>query len=102
MRYKNQFIRLTDCYGNECEVMQVSKRKAEKVYNSNKNIWVHPCNMTINNVWQTPYFFNKALLDTKYSDAPTFDNLINQYQYYNCNNQVGNYPIFFIEKSFNK
>lgn len=98
MKYKNQFITLNDCNNKECEVVQVTKKKAEIAYNSNKTIWVHPCNMIINNVWQMPYRFNKALLNNKYSDAPTFDNLINQYIFYNCNNQLGKYPIFFIEK----
>lgn len=98
MKYKNQFIKLADCNGKEHEVIQVSKRKAETVYNSNKTIWLHPCNMLLNNVWQIPYSFTKALLDTKYNGAPTFENMVNQYQYYNCNNQLGKYPIFFIEK----
>lgn len=98
MKYKNQLIKLVDCNNKECNVIQVSITKAKNAYNNGMTIWLHPCNTLIDNMWLIPYSFNKTLLDIKYNGAPIFDNLVNQYQYYKCNNQLGNYPIFFIEK----
>lgn len=94
MRYKNENITLMNNENKECNVIQVSKTKAKNAFNNGKNVWLHPCLMRLNNVWQSPYCFNKA----KYNDNPSFDTIINSYKYYNCNNQLGTYPIFFIEK----
>lgn len=94
MRYKNENITLIDNENKECSVIQVTKTKAKNAFNDDKNVWLHPCLMRLNNVWQKPYCFNKA----KYNDTPNFETIINNYRYYNCNNQLGTYPIFFIEK----
>lgn len=94
MRYKNKNITLIDNENKECSVIQVSKTKAKNAFNNDKNVWLHPALMRLNNVWQKPYCFNK----TKYNDNPSFDTIINHYRYYNCNSQLGTYPIYFIEK----
>lgn len=93
MRYKNEYITLTDNENKECNVIQVTKTKAKNAFNDGKNVWLHPCLMRLNNVWRLPYCYNK-----KNIDSPNFDTIINSYKYYNCNNQLGTYPIYFIEK----
>lgn len=98
MRYKNKNITLIDNENKECNVIQVTKTKAKNAFNNDKNVWLHPCLMRLNNVWQKPYCFNRKSLETKYNDTPNFDTIINHYKYYNCNNQLGTYPIYFIEK----
>lgn len=94
MRYKNENITLMNNENKECNVIQVTKTKAKNAFNDGKNVWLHPALMRLNNPFQKPYCFNKA----KYNDTPNFETIINHYRYYNCNNQLGTYPIFFIEK----
>ena len=93
MRYKYENITLMNNENKECSVIQVTKTKAKNAFNDGKNVWLHPCLMRLNNPFQKPYCFNKAN-----NDSPNFDTIINHYRYYNCNNQLGTYPIFFVEK----
>lgn len=80
------------------KVKQVSIKSAEKAYNDGKQLWLHPCNMRVNNLWQTPMPLNKADVDNNaFTNGSSFKAMVNDYKYYNCDNERGKYPIFFVE-----
>ena len=70
----------------------VKKITAKKLYEKGVKVWLHPCNLTLNNVWQVPYHFQKSETNTE-----CFDSLINSFRYYNCDSQRGKRIIFFAE-----
>lgn len=93
MKYKNESFELFDETNTKCTVIQVDKTRAMNAYNENYTVWFHPCNMRIFNPWQFPMAINRNEVVNA-----SFECIVNQYKYYNCNSQLGSYPIFFIKK----
>ena len=87
MIYTNEVIRIHNLHIN---VKQINKTKARILFDEGKTIYLHPCNMVINSVWSTPTGHNK-------NGGYKFDQLVNEWKYYNCSNELGKYPNFFIE-----
>ena len=79
-------------YGKK--VKQVNKIAAKNAYERGKTIYLLACNLRPNNVWQKPAAVNRNQWKL---DTITFDNVVNTYIYYNCDNERGKYPIFFVE-----
>lgn len=53
--------------------------------------------MTIGNPWQSPYSTSKERTEgNAWTERCTFDDIVNEFAYYNCDNERGRYPIFFI------
>jgi hypothetical protein len=53
--------------------------------------------MRVSNVWQSPMPFNKkAIEDNAFLMNSTFEDIVNDFRYYNCDNERGKYPIFFV------
>jgi hypothetical protein len=82
-------------YSNDlqCEVQQIQKRTARKLYDAGKTIYLHPCNMRFDNAWQTPMPANR---NQKTYDW-TFDILCDDYKYYNCDYERGYYIRFYVK-----
>ena len=91
MRYANEIITLN----NGKRVKQVNKTTARKYYENGKTVYIHSCNMTINNMWQSLCPVNQA----DYPDGfmQSFDSIVYSFKYYNCDSERGKYPIYFIE-----
>lgn len=68
---------------------RITKAEAKKLYNSGKNISIVPCKAVPGSVWWAGFVNNE--------NGRNFENLINEFIYYNCNNQVGKYPAFYKE-----
>ena len=97
LRYSGQTFDMTDSNGVSYKVIQVTKDKARKAYEDGKPVWMHPCLMRIVNHWQTPMpFSRKQIEDNAFFNGSTFDNIVSDYRYYNCDNERGKYPIFFV------
>lgn len=93
LRYANEVILM-----DGKKVRQVTIKKAEKSYNSGKDVWMHSCNMRLNNHWQRPCKISKEQTDgNAFTSGSTFKQVVNEFTYYNCDNERGKYPIFFIE-----
>lgn len=74
---------------------RISKRRARALYDAGHTITVAPVNMRLNNVWCTYIRIGRKL---KFSLGDSFDSLVNDYEYYNCNsNEVGRYPAYYVE-----
>lgn len=92
MRYSGEIITLRP---SGIRVKQVNKTTARKLYNEGKTIYMHSCNMTLNNPWTSPYDIN---INGRYGLANTsFDSMVLDFQYYNCDAERGKYANFFVE-----
>lgn len=93
LRYSNKVLSIS---GKKAK--QVNIKFAEKAYNEGKQLWLHPCNMRVDNPWQSPMPLNKADVDNNaFTNGSSFSAMVNDYKYYNCDNERGKYPIFFVE-----
>ena len=88
LRYKGEVLEM---YGKK--VKQVNKIAAKNAYERGETVYLLSFNMCPNNMWQSPCPVNK----NKDVYNSTFENVINDYRYYNCDNERGKYPIFFIK-----
>lgn len=70
--------------------IRINKATARKLFNEGKEIWLTACNMRPE---------CGILLNTRnYTDLGNdFDKIVNAFQYYNCNNECGRYPAYYIE-----
>ena len=71
------------------EYIRVGKKDARKYYKSGFKVFVLPCNVGLNSSWISPTILPKSR---------DFDNIMNEYMYYNCNSELGYYPSFFISR----
>lgn len=49
-----------------------------------------PCKANLNSMWISPMWLTLASVED-------FEKAINEYTYYNCNKEVGNYPHFYVK-----
>lgn len=89
LRYSNEILSISGK-----KVKQVTIKVAEKAFNEGKQLWLHPCNMRINNPWQSPMPINE---DKTFVGCKSFTSVVEVYKNYNCDNERGKYPIFFVE-----
>lgn len=88
LKYKGQTINLKDECGNTYNVKQVTKPTAQKAYDNGKPVWMHPCNLRLDNMWQKPMPMHN-------DSGDTFDNAVNSFKYYNCDTYNGKRVIYF-------
>lgn len=74
-------------------VKKIKKDAARKYFNKGINIYMIPnrVKFDINGKWIQPFKFNNKL-------EIDFDKCVNNYAYYNCNNELGNTVAFYIEE----
>lgn len=72
------------------QLIKVNSLQAEELYNSGYTIFLHPCRMKLNNVWQSPY---QAQRNEQHPEE--FKKVDTQYTYYNCDSERGKYPHYF-------
>ena len=73
---------------------RVSKRRAKLAYEAGSDVIITPVNIAPFNPWRTHARISKR---KQWGCNVTFDSIINEYEYYNCNsNEVGRYPAYYI------
>lgn len=73
---------------------KITKSTARKLYNEKKNFWMTACNM------RPEFGVLIGSLSFSYEDSGdwTFDQLVNSFTYYNCDNERGRYPAYYVEE----
>lgn len=66
------FLKSTDNAEPNVLCRQINVKSARKLYDLGVKIWLHHCNLTLNNVWQVPYHYQKSETNTE-----CFDRLVN-------------------------
>lgn len=69
---------------------RINKRVARKLFNEGKTFWITACNMRP----ECGLLMNAGTYENELAD---FDIFVNSFTYYNCNNETGRYPAFYIE-----
>lgn len=74
-------------------ITKVDKAKARKTYDKGETVWLLPSNVRFdfNSTWVRPY---KISVKTCYGNE--FDNIINEFAYYNCNSELGKSVHYYI------
>ena len=71
---------------------RINKTAARNIYTAGGVVYVVPCLVPIKgSVWITA----GEIISGLYPDR-TFDQIINEYEYYNCNNELGRYTAYYI------
>lgn len=75
------------------DFVKINKTKARKLFNEGKEIHLLPCKARFGGMWlgEGAVISNKIL-------TSAFDTIVNEYIYYNCNNELGKYPAYYIKK----
>jgi len=76
---------------------KISKSIAKKLYEGNQEIWLAPNKLNVNviNVWYAPLSITKEEVYNNSAGVRTFEDIVNEYRYYNCNSTVGNIVSFY-------
>ena len=83
------------CHSMKCSIVQIAKQKARRLYEQGKTIYLQSCNMRFDNMWQSACPISKS---TEQWIDQDFDKTVNEFTYYNCDNERGKYPNFFVKK----
>jgi len=80
--------------------IRINKKEARRAYKNNLKILTVPHNMQLFNSWYEPFTLYRKnrehfILDDIGAEND-FDNMVNSLEYYNCNNETGNYMAFYI------
>ena len=70
-------------------MIKITKAEAKKLYDEGKEIYLNPSKMRIKSVWHEALKVSKSILENDVYNHPTFEQLTNNYKYYNCNKEMG-------------
>ena len=74
------------------QMKKITKVTARKLYNEGKEFWITACNMRP----ETGILIGSASFE-RMADIP-FDTMVNSFTYYNCDNERGRYPAYYVEE----
>lgn len=74
---------------------QITKTKAREMFNEGKEIIVNPCKIIFPNHWHSHCYISKDMENM--SGEWTFDQIVNNCEYYNCCYETGYYSHYFVE-----
>ena len=75
-------------------MIKVNKPTARKLYRRGCEIHLLPCKVRLNNEWVSPIAIS---LETH---KDTFDRVVNQYEFYNCNAELGYYAHYYVSDDY--
>ena len=77
-------------YGETITIKQIQKRTARKLFESGETIYLQSSNFHPFGVWSQCHDIKKDI-----NNNDSFDSIINAFEYYNCNNEMGLYASFY-------
>jgi len=69
-------------------VHKVNKATARNYFRAGKKVYVLPCKVRYDNEWIKPFLLQKT---------NTFDRIVSEYEYHNCNAELGYYCSYYVE-----
>jgi len=70
---------------------RITKRTAERLYKAGQPMLFCPVKLRPGGVWGAGCIITKE-------EGRTFEQVLNAFEYYNCNNETGNYTAFYIKE----
>ena len=78
--------------------IRVNKAAARRLIDEGYTIKLIPCNIRLKNLYFEPMYVTKEKLDEGHL---TFNQLVNEYEYYNCNTrEMGYYSAYYLYMDF--
>lgn len=74
------------------QMKKITKVTARKLYNEGKEFWITACNMRP----EVGILIGSTSFE-RMADIP-FDTMVNSFTYYNCDNERGRYPAYYVEE----
>ena len=71
-------------------MLQVTKTQAKKLFEQGKTVYLHPCKMRFDNIWQSP-------MPISINRIRDFGKYVHNFEAYNCDGERGKYTHFFIQ-----
>ena len=71
---------------------RINKTKARRLYNEGKEIVLYPININPFSMWAYEF-----VGDNKLYNYSSFDNMVNEFENYNCVGELGRYTKFYIK-----
>ena len=72
---------------------RISKSKARKLFVNEEKFYIFPCKVSPLNHWGLGMDVECGL----WGVGKEFDKFVNEYEYYNCNNELGKYSAFYVK-----
>lgn len=80
---------------------RITRKEAEKLWNENKTFYIDSNKMVPGNTWGTTQeIAGERMQERKEAFAFTstpFKSFVNNFQYYNCDNERGRYAAFYVK-----
>lgn len=76
---------------------RITKQTARKRHNAGLASYMLPCKMNPSNVWMKP-----VPVPVYTPQGATFSEIVNAFEYYNCNAETGRYTAFYIKEEYNQ
>lgn len=91
MPEKEEVIRVREILAYSDQYVRVRKDVARKRFNEGRILYLTPSNVAASdsNLWIKPYPINNRA-------GQDFDDIVNNFEYYNCNWELGYYTNFWI------
>ena len=88
MKYNNFFSNRTNT-----TMQQITKPVAKRLFHDGVEIFLNSSNMGFDHFWQSAMSLQK---NAGYNGNRTFEQITNEFIYYNCDNERGKYICFFV------
>lgn len=72
-------------------LIRVQRRTAKRLFEEGKDIFITPHKMRFSTQWNPPYSIKAGRSESK------FDDIVNNFVYYQCNTETGKYPSFYVK-----
>lgn len=76
-------------------LVKINKPQARKRFLNGETILMYACKMRVPNVWVQGC--PMTIEDDEKLTVENFEKIVNSFEYYNCNNEMGKYTSFYIE-----
>lgn len=76
---------------------RINKREARKVWNNGGELKIVQCKANINSHWFAGFLDSKNDPGMMENYGGDFDKFVDYFTVYNCCNELGRYPAFYIE-----
>ena len=77
---------------------RIDKRKARKMYNAGQEVGIIPCKCNPASIWFNGF---TMINDPSQEETRDFDSYVNEFEYFNCNAEMGRYAAFYLYKEEN-
>lgn len=76
------------------KVKQINKLQAKNLFMSGQPFYLQSCKLHFDCVWQNPAKIERDYIQY---EGYTFEQIVDLYEFYNCDSERGMYPSFYIE-----